>query len=129
MFVISKLTQSLGISVIHVNHLNNPASGADHGAGGKVYGSQFTGSRAMWKFSTDLWGLERNQLADEIYERNKVKLVVLKNRLSGVTGAVHLKYDADKGRLEELGTSSAATAGFTDLDSASHSLKKKKKKK
>jgi twinkle protein len=110
MFVMSKVTQSLDISVFHVNHLNNPVSGADHGAGGKVYGSQFTGSRAMWKFSTDMWGLERNQLAEDIYERNKVRLVILKNRLSGITGHIMLKYDPIKGRLEEMGAGSHSTS-------------------
>lgn len=114
MFTMSRLTQALDMSIFHVNHLNNPSTGKDHGAGGKVYGSQFTGSRAMWKFSTDLWGLERNQLADDKAERNKTKLVILKNRLSGVTGVVNMKYNHDTGQLEEVGATAGA-ASFTDL--------------
>jgi twinkle protein len=103
MFSLSKLVQTMPISIIHVNHLNNPSTGADHGAGGKVYGSQFTGSRAMWKFSTDIWGLERNQYAEDPSERNTTKLVLLKNRLSGVSGSIRMRYDHKSGRLEELG--------------------------
>jgi twinkle protein len=116
MFTMSKLVQSTEMSIFHVNHLNNPQSGADHGAGGKVYGSQFTGSRAMWKFSTDLWGLERNQLADTEQERNKVRVPILKNRLSGVNGSVLLTYNHAKGRLEETGAAGAAASGFIDAD-------------
>ena len=84
-----------------VSHLNNPQSGKDHGAGGEVYGSQFSGSRAQWKYSTALWGLVRDQLADNPDDRNKVKLVVIKDRLGGNTGYVHLKYNPLTGKLEE----------------------------
>jgi twinkle protein len=112
MFTLSKLTQSLGITVFHVNHLNNPTGGKDHGAGGKVYGSQFTGSRAMWKFSTDMWGLERDQYAESDEERNRMKLVILKNRLSGVSGSVILQYHRDEGKLKEVPVHGA----FMDLD-------------
>jgi twinkle protein len=102
MFTLSKLTQALDFTVFHVNHLNNPDGGKDHGAGGKVYGSQFTGSRAMWKFSTDMWGLERNQLAEDPDEKNKLRVVVLKNRLSGITDSFHLRYNRSLGILEEI---------------------------
>lgn len=101
MFDMSKLVHSLDITIFHVNHLNNPVTGKDHGAGGKVYGSQFSGSRAMWKFSTDLWGLERNQLAEDKKDRDKVRLVIIKNRLSGITGSIELTYDRKKGKLIE----------------------------
>ena len=84
-----------------MNHLNNPQGGKDHGAGGKVYGSQFTGSRAMWKNSTDMWGLERNQLAEDPDEKNMLRVVVLKNRLSGVTDSFQLRYNKGKGILEQ----------------------------
>jgi twinkle protein len=110
MFTLSKLVQQLGITVFHINHLNNPGTGKDHGAGGRVYGSQFTGSRAMWKFSTDLWGLERDQLAEDEMDRNKMTLVVLKNRLAGNTGKVQMRYDKTKGKLEEIGTSASFAA-------------------
>jgi twinkle protein len=124
MYILSKLTQSLDITVFHVNHLNNPSTGKDHGAGGKVYGSQFTGSRAMWKFSTDMWGLERDQLSEDINERNKMKVVILKNRLSGVTGSVMLKYDSKQGTLVEIGASSLG--GFTNANAKKEDYKLKK---
>jgi twinkle protein len=113
MFVMSKLIQSSPVNIFHVNHLNNPSTGKDHGAGGKVYGSQFTGSRAMWKFSTDLWGLERDQLSDDPLEKNTVEVVIIKNRLSGQTGRVRLRYNNKTGTLAEVGPSASASS-FAD---------------
>jgi twinkle protein len=114
MFVWSKMVQSMPLNIFHVNHLNNPQTGKDHGAGGRVYGSQFTGSRAMWKYSTDLWGLERDQLNDDINIRNTVRVVILKNRLSGDFGSINLRYNRRSGRLEEVGLNTAA-ASFTSV--------------
>jgi twinkle protein len=115
MFTMSKLIQTYPVNIFHVNHLNNPTSGKDHGAGGKVYGSQFTGSRSMWKFSTDLWGLERDQLNDDPTIRNTARLVIIKNRLSGQTGSFNMRYNKQVGRLEEVGMGAGA-GGFTNLD-------------
>ena len=90
-----------GLTFFHANHLNNPPSGKDHGAGGEVYGSQFSGSRAQWKYSTALWGLSRDQLADTLEERNKCKLSIIKDRLGGNTGHIPLRYNKETGVLEE----------------------------
>lgn len=98
-----KFRKELGLTFFHVNHLNNPAGGKDHGAGAKVYGSQFSGSRAMWKYSTSLWGLQRNQLAEDDEEKNTVVLSVIKDRLGGNTGSFELSYNREKGILEETG--------------------------
>lgn len=102
MFKLEKLADSLDCTFFHVNHLNNPTSGKDHGAGGKVYGSQFSGSRAQWKYSTDLWGLERDQLAEDEEEKNVVTFSCIKNRLSGTTQTFKMKYNKNTGLLEEL---------------------------
>ena len=90
-----------GLTFFSVNHLNNPPSGKDHGAGGEVYGSQFSGSRAQWKYSTALWGLSRDQLADTLEERNKCKLSIIKDRLGGNTGHIPLRYNKETGVQEE----------------------------
>jgi twinkle protein len=90
-----------GLTFFHANHLNNPISGKDHGEGGAVRGSQFSGSRAQWKYSTLLMGLEGNQLAETEEEKHKRKLVVIKDRLGGKTGVVNLKYDPVTGVLSE----------------------------
>lgn len=90
-----------GLTFFSVNHLNNPVSGKDHGAGGEVYGSQFSGSRAQWKYSTALWGLTRDQLALDDTEKNRMKLTIIKDRLGGKTGHLYLKYNPFTGVLAE----------------------------
>ena len=96
-----RFRQEQGLTFFSVNHLNNPPSGKDHGAGGTVYGSQFSGSRAQWKYSTALWGLSRDQLAEDEEERNQCKLTIIKDRLGGNTGSIDLYYDKNKGQLVE----------------------------
>lgn len=94
-----RLRKNHGVTFFHANHLNNPPTGKEHGEGGKVLGSQFSGSRAQWKYSTLLLGLERDQYAEEISDKNKISLRVIKDRLGGNTGLVHLRYDNVTGNI------------------------------
>jgi twinkle protein len=96
-----KLRKQQGLTFFHANHLNNPTSGKEHGEGGKVLGSQFSGSRAQWKYSTLLMGFERNQQADDPIERNAGTLRVIKDRLGGNTGPVSMRYNSATGNLEQ----------------------------
>lgn len=102
MLSLETMSNDLDITFFHVNHLNSPIGTKDHGEGAKVRAGQFSGSRAMWKFSTDLFGLERDQLAETEEERNTINLVGLKNRMSGDTFQIKLKYNKTTGCLEEL---------------------------
>ena len=97
-----KLRKHQGLTFFHSNHLNNPISGKAHGEGGRVLGSQFSGSRAQWKYSTLLLGFERNQQADDSNSRNLGTLRVIKDRLGGNTGPVQMRYNAETGNLEQL---------------------------
>lgn len=96
-----KMRKHQGLTFFHANHLNNPSSGKDHGEGGAVRGSQFSGSRAQWKYSTLLMGLEGTQITEDEDEKYKRRIVVLKDRLGGKTGYVNLRYNPDTGNLEE----------------------------
>lgn len=113
MFKLSLLVRELGVTVFHVSHLNNPKSGKDHDEGGKITGAQWSGSRAQWRYSTELWGLERNQQAETIAEKNTVNVRIIKDRLSGLTGSFKLKYDRDAGILVPLGQSAGS---FSNLN-------------
>ena len=100
MYTLSKMVKSLDIAVYHVNHLNNPKTGLDHSEGGKIHGGQFTGSKAQWRFSTDMWGLIRNQKAEDEEERNLSQIQVIKDRMVGNGGkSFYLTYDAKSGLL------------------------------
>lgn len=78
---LSSLVHELDFTCYYLCHLNPPESGPPHERGGKVLESQFTGSRAMMRFSQYLMGLERNkdpELPED--ERNTSTLVLLKDR-------------------------------------------------
>ena len=96
------LVQELDISFYHINHLNNSSSDKDHGEGARVRAGQFAGSRAMWRFSHNLIGLERNQQEEDESKKNQVTVRILKNRIDGSkTGAFTLNYNTESGQLEE----------------------------
>ena len=100
---LSTLMQELPIYVMIVNHLNNPTSGPTHDEGGRVLPSQFTGSKAQWRFSTDMLGLERNILSEEEDIKNTMIVRNLKHRTDGdLTGrTARLTYDVPSGRLKQ----------------------------
>lgn len=96
-----KMRQSMDLTIFHVNHLNNPTSGADHSNGGKALASQFTGSKAMWRASTDIWGASRNQLSEDPLERNMLWIESLKYRKPSKPMRFPLVYNESTGTLSE----------------------------
>ncbi len=86
------------------SHLNEPPRDkAPHEEGGRVYESQFAGSRAMIRFSDYVWGMERNKQAADVVERNTTTIRNLKDRDHGIaTGETFsLFYDQSTGRYLE----------------------------
>ena len=100
---LSSIVQSLGITVFLVSHLNAPKTGKAHSEGGTVNGEQFTQSRALFRWSHLVLGLERNLQAEDEEEKNTMIVRVIKNRLVGKTGTVPLKYSDTSGLLVEFG--------------------------
>ena len=79
------------------SHLNPPdRSSKSHEEGGKVLESQFTGSRALQRYSHLMVGFVRNKFA---IEPNCSYISVLKNRKYGVTGMLKTFYLSTTGRL------------------------------
>jgi len=99
---LSGLAQSLGITLYVVSHLATP-EGKPHEEGGRVYVRHFKGSRSIGYWGHFIFGLERNQQAEDEDERHTTVLRVLKDRLSGqATGhTINLSYDADTGSITE----------------------------
>jgi twinkle protein len=84
-------------------HLKAPDSGEPHERGGKVYSSQFAGSRAMMRSCNLMLGLEGNKDPDlDMYERNTRRLIILEDREFGVTGSVKLYWDHNTGLFNEV---------------------------
>ena len=100
---VAGLAKELDVWIMLVSHLNPPKSGASHEAGGKTEQNQFTGSRAIMRWSYCMLGIERNTLHEEPEERNKGLIRVLKDRFSGsATGrTVGFYYDKETGIVHE----------------------------
>lgn len=82
------------------SHLNPPKNGAPHEEGGQVQEVQFTGSRALMRFSQLILGFERNKQA-EGDAKNLSQIRLLKDRNFGQTGVVGTTYNPVTGRLTQ----------------------------
>ena len=97
-----KIVQETGVGLFLISHLRRP-QGKAHEEGGQVSLSELRGSAAIAQLSDMVFGLERNQQADEEEERNTTTIRVIKNRFCGLTGkACQLMYNKDTGRLKEI---------------------------
>ena len=95
------LANELGVIIMFVSHLTTPEQGKPHEEGGRVTIRHFKGARAIGFWSFYMFGLERDQQAEDPTLRQTTTLRVLKDRYTGqATGEViYLKYDTDTGML------------------------------
>jgi len=97
------IAKDLHITVFLFCHLKAPVNGPPHERGGKVYSSQFAGSRAMMRSCHLMLGLEGNKDPDLSPEEQKMRrLVILEDRAFGSSGAVSLYFDENTGLYHEL---------------------------
>lgn len=94
------LCNELNFTCFVFSHLNPPKAGAPHEEGGQVQEVQFTGSRALMRFSQLILGFERNKQADGD-ARNLSQIRLLKDRNFGQTGLIPTKYNPVTGRLSQ----------------------------
>lgn len=94
------LANELQIIITFVSHLATP-DGTPHEEGGRVAIRHFKGSRAIGFWSYYMFGLERDQQAEDEFERHLTTFRVLKDRYTGqATGhTFNLGYDAKTGRI------------------------------
>lgn len=94
------LVKELDIWVCLISHLATP-DGKPHEEGGRVMIRHFKGSRSIGFWCHFMFGLERNQQAEDEEERQTTIFRVLKDRVSGqATGKTFLLgYDHSAGRL------------------------------
>lgn len=100
---ISKMSQDLGFTYYCFCHLKAPPPPAKpHEMGGKVFSSQFRGSRAMQQACHYMIGLEGNkdpEIEHKIQNTRYIK--ILEDRKHGRTGIVTLFYDVETGDFSE----------------------------
>lgn len=107
------LAQELQIIIHFISHLTTP-EGKPHEEGGHVSIRHFKGSRAIGFWSYFMFGLERNQQAEDPEQRSTTTFRCLKDRYTGqATGCLlYLGYDPVTGLLFQKDTPEAAP--FTD---------------
>jgi twinkle protein len=94
-----KMAEKFDFMAIMFSHLNPPdRSAKSHENGGKVLESQFTGSRALQRYSHMMVGFERNKIA---VDPDCSITRLLKNRKFGKTGMFKTYYTQKTGRLQE----------------------------
>lgn len=98
----ASLVQELDFSLFYISHLRK-ANGTPHEEGGRVYADQFKGSGAIVYWSNFLFGIERNQQAEDEDERNTTTFRILKDRNTGLSTGTTFKlwYDHRTGRWRE----------------------------
>lgn len=96
------LANELGLIIHFVSHLSTP-EGKSHEEGGRVMIKHFKGSRSIGFWSHYMFGLERDQQAENEKKRKITTFRVLKDRYTGqATGRVFgLDYDEATGMLTE----------------------------
>lgn len=99
----ASLALELDISIFYFSHLNAPKTGLSHEQGGKVHEGQFTGSRAMMRYSHYLFGLSRNKDSElpEV-ERNTTTFDLLKDREFGRSAHFQMFYNPNTDKLKEI---------------------------
>lgn len=104
---LAALALELKVSLHFISHLTRP-EGKPHEEGGRVQIKHFRGSNAIGMWSHFMFGLERDQQADDEEARKRSILRCLKDRNTGqATGqCIDLGYDADTGLIYESATSS-----------------------
>ena len=112
---IGGLVKELDIWVCLISHLATP-DGKPHEEGGRVMIRHFKGSRAIGFWCHFMYGLERNQQAEDEDERQTTKFRILKDRVTGqATGKVfELGFDTFTGRLVDKKTQPISDFGPAD---------------
>ena len=98
------LAQELRVIIHFISHLTTP-EGEPHEEGGRVTIRHFKGSRAIGFWSYYMFGMERDQQAEDPIEASTTTFRILKDRYTGqATGkTIPLGYDFETGRLYEKG--------------------------
>lgn len=110
------LAKELNVWLCVISHLSTP-EGKSHEEGGRVMIRHFKGSRAIGFWSDFMFGLERNQQADDEAERKITVLRCLKDRNTGnATGRTfRFSYDENTGRLSKAPDEAANDNGPSDF--------------
>lgn len=100
---LANLTRELDFCLIAISHLRKTDGKKPHEEGGRVHLDDMYGAAALKQWASFVFGLERNQQAEDEKERNTTILRVLKDRYTGqaVGHTIPIYYDNSTGKLRE----------------------------
>lgn len=101
---LAKLTRELNFTLFAISHLRkSDDKRKPHEEGGRVHLDDLYGAAALKQWASYVFGLERNQQAEDEEVRHRTVLRCLKDRYTGLaTGkTIEIDYDKDTGRLTE----------------------------
>jgi twinkle protein len=109
MAAMGALVKKLDVTIFLISHLATP-QGTPHEEGGRVFIRHFRGSRSIGFWCHYIFGIERDQQAENPAERGISTFRVLKDRYTGTaTGATFtFCYDPDSGTLNECDSALAS---------------------
>lgn len=101
---LANLTRELNFTLFTISHLRKSDGKKPHEEGGRVHLDDLYGAAALKQWASYVFGLERNQQAENEEERHTTTLRCLKDRYTGLaTGqTVKIKYNKDTGKLQEI---------------------------
>lgn len=112
MHELKSLTVELNCFIGLVVHLNNNTQ-TPFEEGGAITINNLRGSGGIKQLSDSVVAVSRNQQAETEEERNTVKISVLKNRWSGLTGVSDcIFYDGFTGKFKSIEEADIAASGF-----------------
>lgn len=101
---LANLTRELDFTLFTISHLRKSDGKKPHEEGGRVHLDDLYGAAALKQWASYVFGLERNQQAEDETERHITTLRCLKDRYTGLGAGktIRIKYNKDTGRLAEL---------------------------
>tara|TARA_Y100001973_G_scaffold106665_1_gene186319 strand:- start:38268 stop:39920 length:1653 start_codon:yes stop_codon:yes gene_type:complete len=100
---LATIAKDLDIVIFIFCHLKAPENGAPHERGGRVYSSQFAGSRAMMRSCNLMIGIEGNKDPELPFEERNVRILeILEDREFGNTGRFPLYWDSKTSFFNEM---------------------------
>lgn len=100
---LARLTRELDFTLYAISHLRKSESKQPHEEGGRVHLDDLYGAKAISQWASYVFGLERNQQAEDEKERHTTTLRCLKDRYTGqATGCtIAIRYNTETGKLFE----------------------------
>ena len=101
---LANITRELDFTLFTISHLRKSEKQQPHEEGGRVHLDDLYGAAALKQWASYVFGLERNQQAEDETTRHTTTLRCLKDRYTGLaTGkTISIRYNKETGRLFEV---------------------------